>query len=150
MFLAKMPTSWLNVQHVESHVISNFASLVDHMFSLDPSVTEKRLKIDLICMKENIDNGDIKTFNWGDTRIMLADCLTKLMSTEALEHALATNRLPVVYRGDNAKARAIAPDEASALLQAFAAFVVSTGCRADARSLCRTLRQFQSRSSGTP
>ena len=145
VFLAKMLESWLNVQRVEGHVIGDCASLVDHMFSLDPSVTEKRLKIDLVGMKENLDNGDIASFNWGDTRIMLADCLTKLMSTEALEHALATNRVPVVYRGDGIKARGLNQDETSALLQAFAAFVVSTGCRADARNLCRALRQFQSR-----
>ena len=85
-----MLESWLNVQRVEGHVISDCASLVDHMFSLDPSVTEKRLKIDLVGMKENLDNGDITTFNWGDTRIMFADCLTKFMSTDELEHALAT------------------------------------------------------------
>ena len=135
MFLAKMPTSWLNVQHVESHVISNFASLVDHMFSLDPSVTGKRLKIDLVGMKENLDNGDITTCNWGDTRIMLADCLTKLMSTDALEHALATNRLPIVYRGAKAKTHALVADsdETAALLQSFVAFVASRGCRNDAR-----------------
>jgi hypothetical protein len=145
VFLAKMLESWLNVQRVEGHVISDCASLVDHMFSLDPSVTEKRLKIDLVGMKQNLDNGDIASFNWGDTRIMLADCLTKLMSTEALEHALATNRVPIVYRGDGIKARGLNQDETSALLQAFAAFVVSTGCRADARNLCRALRQFQSR-----
>ena len=52
-----MLTSWLNVPHVESHVISDCASLVDHMFSFDPNVTEKRLKIDLVGMKENLDNG---------------------------------------------------------------------------------------------
>merc|ERR1739848_493563 len=109
-------------------------------------VTEKRLKIDLIGMQENLENGDIASFNWGDTRIMVADYLTKLMSTEALEHALASNRLPIVYRGDSAKARDLPADETSALLHAFAAFVVSTGCRADARSLCRALRQFQNRS----
>ena len=72
------------------------------------------------------------------------------MSTEALEHALATNRLPIVYRGDNAKARGLAPADTSALLQAFAAFVVSTGCRADARSLSRALRQFHRRSTDSP
>ena len=143
MFLAKMPTSWLNVQHVESHVISNFASLVDHMFSLDPSVTGKRLKIDLVGMKENLDNGDITTCNWGDTRIMLADCLTELISTDALDHALATQRHPLVYRGDNAKRRDLGPEETTDLLQSFVAFLASSGCRNDARNWCRALRKFQ-------
>ena len=81
----------------------------------------------------------------------LSNCSLSLQSTppDTKNYHLYLNTLtpvsPTVYRGDGIKARGLNQDETSALLQAFAAFVVSTGCRADARNLCRALRQFQSR-----
>ena len=56
-----------------------------------------------------------------DTRIMLADCLTKDMLTDDLEEAFRTNRYPVVYRGTGSKKRTEARAPAQTMLCALAA-----------------------------
>ena len=46
---------------------------------VQPAATEKRLKLDLKSMKENLDDRTIENFGWLDTRIQVADALTKHM-----------------------------------------------------------------------
>ena len=46
---------------------------------VEPAATEKRLKLDLKSMKENLDERTIDSFAWLDTRIQVADALTKHM-----------------------------------------------------------------------
>ena len=64
VFLANMLESWLGIENLPVHVLSYCASLVDNMDALDPKVTEKRLKLDLTGMRNNLLTKAIESFRW--------------------------------------------------------------------------------------
>ena len=123
VFLANMLASWLGIENLPVHVLNDCASLVDNMDAIDPKVTEKRLKLDLTGIRDNLITKAMESFRWIDTRIMLADCLTKDMLTDDLEEAFRTNRYPVVYRGTGSKKRTESRTPAQILLCALVALL---------------------------
>ena len=60
-------------------VLSDCNSLVETMQMIEPTATEKRLRLDLYSLKENLNNKTIEAMKWVDTRIQIADALTKSM-----------------------------------------------------------------------
>ena len=50
------------------------------MQQISPSATEKRLELDLLSIKENIEQLGLK-ITWIDTKLQVADPLTKRMDT---------------------------------------------------------------------
>lgn len=81
---------------------SDCASLVEHLGKLDSNPTEKRLKIDLDAMREDVI-AKRYTVKWVDTRAQYADPLTKNMDATVLLKAIDTNQWMLEYRGPNVK-----------------------------------------------
>ena len=87
IFIRDMLSGWLNLSQKNEYgrhciplqVFSDCNSLCETLEMVEPSATEKRLKLDLISLKENLDSKTIDTFTWLDTRIQVADGLTKHM-----------------------------------------------------------------------
>ena len=96
--------------------MSDCASLVENLHALDPKTTEKRLKIDLIAMRDMLNDKTIRDIVWTDTRIMLADCMTKNMQTDMLEDTIRTGMISCVYKGPKAKKASAKPTLASSVL----------------------------------
>ena len=63
-------------------VLTDCHSLVDSMSQVVPTSTEKRLRLDLLAIKESLDSGGINILRWVDTRLQLGDSLTKAASDE--------------------------------------------------------------------
>ena len=63
-------------------VLTDCHSLVDSMSQVVPTSTEKRLRLDLLAIKESVDSGVINILRWVDTRLQLGDSLTKAASDE--------------------------------------------------------------------
>ena len=61
-------------------MLTDCRSLVDSMQQISPSATEKRLELDLLSIKENIEQLGLK-ITWIDTKLQIADSLTKRMDT---------------------------------------------------------------------
>jgi hypothetical protein len=56
-------------------------------------MSEKRLLVELATVKDAIRNGDLKGVEWVDTRMQLADCLTKAMVPTYLWQVLDAGQL---------------------------------------------------------
>ncbi len=67
-------------------------------------VTEKRLALDLMTLKEHLTNGDISRITWIDTRNQVADPLTKEFTQKSvLDESIETGIWPIDYDGPNPK-----------------------------------------------
>ena len=85
-------------------VLTDCHSLVDSMSQVVPTSTEKRLKLDLLAIKESLDSGGINILRWVDTRLQLGDSLTKAATEEVrqvLIEALQSGRFVLVYTGSD-------------------------------------------------
>ena len=83
-------------------VLTDCHSLVDSMSQVVPTSTEKRLRLDLLAIKESVDSGVINILRWVDTRLQMGDSLTKAASDEVRQtfiHALQSGRFFLVYSG---------------------------------------------------
>ena len=75
-------------------IYTDCKSVYDHIHSLNPQVTEKRLLIDINIIKEAIEQGHVRHLRWCSTKDMLADAFTKAMVPLELLRFLASGRLP--------------------------------------------------------
>ena len=100
IFLGDMLRTWINGARTDApqkriDVLTDCHSLVDSMSQVVPTSTEKRLKLDLLAIKESLDSGGINILRWVDTRLQLGDSLTKAASDEVRQtfiHALQSGR----------------------------------------------------------
>jgi hypothetical protein len=67
---------WLNVNGGILLVLDN-SSLFADMFSSTRRPKERRLKVDLVLLRESFKNGDLGTVIWAQTTAQLADAMTK-------------------------------------------------------------------------
>ena len=80
---AQLLQQWIrpkSEKQVEVEMLTDCRSLVDSMQQISPSATEKRLELDLLSIKENIEQLGLK-ITWIDTKLQVADPLTKRMDT---------------------------------------------------------------------
>merc|ERR1712078_715975 len=80
---AQLLQQWIrpkSAKQVEVEMLTDCRSLVDSMQQISPSATEKRLELDLLSIKENIEQLGLK-ITWIDTKLQIADPLTKRMDT---------------------------------------------------------------------
>ena len=109
IFLRDMLTGWLNLKtrnEDDRHTIplqvwSDCNSLYETLQMVEPAATEKRLKLDLKSMKENLDDGTIDNFSWLDTRIQVADALTKHMDVTSMMRYFREGNYPYWYDDSN-------------------------------------------------
>lgn len=69
-------------------------SIVDHLYSLNPKVTEKRLLIDILIIRQAIQAKEIRNVSWICTKSQLADSLTKSMWPVTLLEFIRTGEMP--------------------------------------------------------
>ena len=89
IFLRDMLKAWISGSISSSidlkiDIYSDCNSLVESMEQIQPTATEKRLKLDLLSMKENLEHGILNSLTWLDTKIQVADALTKHMDTQSM------------------------------------------------------------------
>ena len=107
-----MLTGWLNLNEMDEYgnksiplqVYSDCNSLVETLEMVIPKSTEKRLRLDLQSMKENLDDGTISAFNHISTRIQVADALTKRMdvnTTMKMMKYFTDGQFPYYYDDGN-------------------------------------------------
>ena len=70
--------------------ITDCCSLVQHLRNLTPKCVEKRIAIDTMAFREMLTEKVIEGILWRDTKVQLADSLTKLMNAERLYQALSS------------------------------------------------------------
>ena len=100
IFLGNMLRTWIHGDRPDApqtriDVLTDCHSLVDSMSQVVPTSTEKRLRLDLLAIKESLDSGGINILRWVDTRLQLGDSLTKAASDEVRQtfiHALQSGR----------------------------------------------------------
>ena len=68
-------------------------SLYDHIYRKG-SCQEKRLMVELSVIREAVEEELITEVQWVETKVQLADALTKKMVPHVLLRALETSRLP--------------------------------------------------------
>jgi len=82
---------WLDMP-IRMRLKSDCNSLVTSMKKIDPESTEKRLKLDLLSLKEDIESGELEELEWVPTDIMYADTLTKHMDAIDILTAMWQNK----------------------------------------------------------
>lgn len=76
--------------------VTDCCSLVQHLRNLTPKCVEKRIAIDKMAFREMISSKVIEGILWRDTKVQLADSLTKLMNAEHLYHSLEGGKIDLV------------------------------------------------------
>ena len=73
-------------------------NLKDHCSALNDKVAERRLKVDLYSLRENVQRGNMQ-LPWVDGTQNIADAMTKdtPQALKALKHLMVTGRLPVTH-----------------------------------------------------
>jgi hypothetical protein len=73
-------------------LLTNFRSLFDCLIKLD-TTAEKRLMIDLMCLRQSYERRQIAEIRWIDENINLADAMTKSKLCNALINLIDTNTI---------------------------------------------------------
>jgi hypothetical protein len=71
-------------------LLTNFRSLFDCLIKLD-TTAEKRLMIDLMCLRQSYERREIAEIRWIDENINFADAMTKSKFCNALIKLIDTN-----------------------------------------------------------
>jgi len=100
-YLQSVLEDWLSMT-IPMELRTDCASLAEHLAKLDSAPMEKRLKIDLDGLREDVSAGRYSVV-WCDTRIMVADPLTKQMDAAPLRLSMSTGDWPIAYDGPNKK-----------------------------------------------
>ena len=109
IYLRDMLVGWLNLDKLDEdgrptiplQLYSDCNSLCETLEMVEPKATEKRLRLDLTSMKENLDNGTLSAFTWLDTRIQVADVLTKHMDVRSMMKYLRYGHFPYWFDDSN-------------------------------------------------
>ena len=111
IFLSDMLSCWIHgttaAPKPAVDVFVDCHSLVDAIQQIEPACTEKRLKLDLLALKENLESGAINSLRWLDTHIQVADPLTKHMDTTKMMQTFASGTFPHVLAESEAPPRSI-------------------------------------------
>ena len=127
IFVNDMLVSWTSATHIPTYGYSDCNSLVQNIHMIDPHVTEKRLKLDIVGLHDAVCGDSdatsaeptrIDDILWTDTRIMLADPLTKEMETSEMQGWFQTGWLPIAYDGPNPKSSMTKRADSQKLLDA--------------------------------
>ena len=86
---AQEVVSWTLFGAIIPRRMTDFCSLVQHLRNLAPKCVDKRIAIDKMAFREIISSKMISNILWRDTKVQLADCLTKLMTADRLYGTLA-------------------------------------------------------------
>jgi hypothetical protein len=73
-------------------LLTNFRSLFDCLIKLD-TTAEKRLMIDLMCLRQSYERRQIAEIRWIDENINFADAMTKSKSCNALINLIDINTI---------------------------------------------------------
>ena len=109
IYLRDMLVGWLNLDKLDDdgrptiplQLYSDCNSLCETLEMVEPKATEKRLRLDLTSMKENLDNGTLSAFTWLDTRIQVADALTKHMDVSSMMEYFHYGHFPYWFDDSN-------------------------------------------------
>ena len=73
--------TWESIQSV---MVTDCCSLVQHLNNLSPQTIEKRISMDTFAFREALEKNEVHRIVWCQTTHMLADCLTKFMKADNL------------------------------------------------------------------
>lgn len=86
----------LTGEPVKKNVVVDSMNLKDHTCQFNNNLAERRLKIDMYSLKENVQNGEFQIL-WVDGQENIADAMTKASSLalKPLSHLMSKNRIPI-------------------------------------------------------
>jgi len=86
----------LTGKHIQKFLVVDSMNLKDHTCQFNNNLAERRLKIDMYSLKENVTQGEFKIL-WIDGQENIADAMTKASATalKPLLELMKTNRIPV-------------------------------------------------------
>ena len=93
--LLHLSETWQEItgEKVHGFLRTESRSLYDHIY-WKGSCHEKSLVVELSVIREAVEEGLVMEVQWVETKVQLADALTKKMVPHALLRALQTSRLP--------------------------------------------------------
>ena len=86
----------LTGKHIQKFLVVDSMNLKDHTCQFNNNLAERRLKIDMYSLKENVTQGEFQTL-WIGGQENIADAMTKASSSELIPllELMKTNRFPV-------------------------------------------------------
>ena len=93
IMLRRFIEHWLD-QKIDLECYTDCKSLAETLKMLQPEASEKRLKLDLLGLRENLENKVITRMLWIPTQCQIADALTKRMRGDVILSGMYNNTWP--------------------------------------------------------